>query len=108
MTTDEMLNALKIDRTSPKSLKSQLEDLLGALIEKLEEGTVLPPERMISETLQVSRVTVRSALNKYYINGMIVRHGRLGTAVAPGKQNFRLSSIPLFLEWNMKSCSSLR
>ena len=97
MTTDEMLNALKIDRTSPKSLKSQLEDLLGALIEKLEEGTVLPPERMISETLQVSRVTVRSALNKYYINGMIVRHGRLGTAVAPGKQNVPAQLNPLIL-----------
>ena len=86
MTTDEMLQVLMIDRTSPKSLKSQLEDQLEKLIENLEAGTPLPPERMISESLQISRVTVRSALNKFYVSGAIIRHGRLGTMVAPKKQ----------------------
>lgn len=97
MTTEDILRALPIDRTAPKPLKAQLEDLLEKLIARLSPGDLLPPERLISERLQISRVTVRNALNKFYVNGSIVRHGRLGTMIAPRKQEIIRQINPLIL-----------
>ena len=97
MTTKEILQSLKIDRTSPESLKSQLEKQLEALIGRLDAETVLPPERSISEFLQISRVTVRNALNKFYVNGSIIRHGRLGTTIAQKKRPNPVQLNPFIL-----------
>lgn len=110
MTTEKILSTLTIDRSSPKSLKSQLEEQLEALLVRLEPETALPPERMISETLEISRVTVRSALEKFYRNGMIVRRGRLGTMVAPRKQEFSQQINPFILgmEYEMMQPAPLR
>jgi|GEM_PF-1245236 len=83
MNKAEIIAFLDVDRSSEIPLRTQLEQKLEALLSQLEPGTMLPPERVLSEKLNISRVTIRNAMIKFYEQGKIVRHGRLGTMVAP-------------------------
>ena len=83
MNTAEILAFLEVDKASGIPLKTQLEQKLDALLSRLEPKTVLPPERLMAEKLNISRVTVRNAMQKFFEQGRIVRHGRLGTMTAP-------------------------
>lgn len=105
MTTSEILQFLQVEKNSTTPLKAQLEKRLEELLARLEPETLLPPERMLAESLQVSRVTVRNALQKFYEHGDIVRHGRLGTRVAPaGKRDILKDFNPLAFGSALESC----
>jgi GntR family transcriptional regulator len=55
------------------------------LIESLEVGSAIPSERQLSVDLQVSRLTVRAALDELVREGYLVRRQGAGTFVAAPK-----------------------
>lgn len=64
-------------------LTKQLVDQLETFIkEKLQPNDKLPSERDLSELYQVSRNTVRAALNELFLRGFIYRSTGKGTFVA--------------------------
>jgi GntR family transcriptional regulator len=71
----------------PPPLYVQIAENLLERIEsnELPPGSRLPPERELSETLGVTRATVRQALNVLYDRGLIHRRQGLGTFVASPK-----------------------
>jgi GntR family transcriptional regulator len=71
----------------PPPLYVQIAENLLERIESndLPPGSRLPPERELSETLGVTRATVRQALNVLYDRGLIHRRQGLGTFVASPK-----------------------
>ncbi|WP_051341228.1 GntR family transcriptional regulator [Pseudonocardia spinosispora] len=59
-------------------------DHLGALLDELGEGAAIPPERELAQRFEVSRVTVRQAVQELLVAGRLRRQGR-GTVVAGPK-----------------------
>lgn len=57
---------------------------LERIIDDLEEGDAVPPERALSEQFSVSRETVRQAMQDLIVEGRIERRGR-GTVVSAPK-----------------------
>ena len=111
MDTEGILDFLRIDMSSDTPLRTQLEARIDALLRKLESGTHLPPERLIAERLKISRVTVRNALQKFYEQGKITRHGRRGTMVAPMAEQDKLKDYNLMAlgaSWVSNSPYSLK
>ena len=75
---------LKIDHDSATPLHKQAEDLLRELIaqEKYRNGALLPKEVELSEKLNISRNTLRQAINKLVHEGLLQRKKGVGTKVA--------------------------
>ncbi len=75
---------MKIDHTSNKPLHAQAEDILRNLIESEEykNGKYLPKEVELSKMLNISRNTLRQAINKLVFEGLLVRKQGVGTKVA--------------------------
>lgn len=75
---------MKIDHTSNKPLHAQAEDILRNLIESEEykNGKYLPKEVELSKMLNISRNTLRQAINKLVFEGLLVRKQGIGTKVA--------------------------
>jgi len=83
--------------------------VLRALIaeEKYQSGNTLPNEVELAETLGISRTTLRMAINRLVIEGLLIRKKRAGTKVAPGvvssrsnnwlsfSQEMKLRGIPI-------------
>ncbi|MFL0266813.1 GntR family transcriptional regulator [Candidatus Clostridium radicumherbarum] len=90
---------MKIDKRSRMPLYSQLMDILIAAIEKeLKENDQIPSERDICEKYDVSRTTVRQAINELEKEGYIYKiHGK-GTFVAPKRVNQDLIKFYSFTE----------
>jgi len=70
-----------------RALYLQIIDALTARIEagELAPGDKVPSERDLSKQLQVSRMTVRHALNAMYVRGLLTRHQGRGTFIAEPK-----------------------
>lgn len=83
----EVKSRLKIDHTSKVPLHIQAEELLRELIkrEEYQKGKLLPNEVELSEQLNISRNTLRQAINKLVFEGLLVRKKRLGTRVSSNK-----------------------
>ena len=86
-----------IDRSSPIPLYHQLAEQLTA---KITDGTLQPGdpfenELALAERLQLSRPTVRRAIQELVDQGLLVRRRGLGTTVANRKvhRKFELSSL---------------
>lgn len=81
----EPKNALnmKLDPTINKPLHLQAEEILRKLIESPEykNGKLLPNEVKLSEQLNISRNTLRQAINKLVFEGLLVRKKGYGTKV---------------------------
>jgi GntR family transcriptional regulator len=80
--------ALATARRRPKY--DQLKDALLARIENAAPGTPLPPERDLCAQYQVSRTTVRQALQELELEGHVIRHQGRGTFVARRKVSLAL------------------
>ncbi|CAM3788869.1 GntR family transcriptional regulator [Mesobacillus zeae] len=89
-----------IDKSSPLPIYYQLEELIKKQIEtgELEPGDALPSEREYSETYQISRMTVRQAVNQLVQNGMLYRQQGKGTFVAERKIEKQLLGLTSFTE----------
>ncbi|MBV8464884.1 MAG: GntR family transcriptional regulator [Burkholderiales bacterium] len=81
----EALLALKPDADSSTPLylqvSSKLSSAIGAGLWKADEA--LPSERILCETLDISRVTARKALDVLFEQGLIIRRQGSGTYIAP-------------------------
>ena len=76
---------LQLDPNSSKPLHQQAEDLLRQMIQQEEyrKGTLLPNEVELSIDLNISRNTLRQAINRLVFEGLLVRKKGYGTTVAP-------------------------
>lgn len=88
-----------IDKNSRTPLYSQLMNILIDMIEnKLEEDSKIPSEREICEMYDVSRTTVRQAMDELEKEGYIYKvHGK-GTFVSPRRMNQDLIAFYSFTE----------
>ena len=75
---------MKLDHASSKPLHVQAEEILRKLIESEEykNGKFLPNEVDLSERLNISRNTLRQAINKLVFEGLLIRKKGVGTKVA--------------------------
>lgn len=75
---------MKLDPKSNKPLHVQAEEVLRGLIESEEykNGKLLPNEVLLSEQLNISRNTLRQAINKLVFEGLLIRKKGHGTKVA--------------------------
>lgn len=75
---------LQLDPKSTIPLHLQAEDLLRELIkqEEYRKGKLLPNEVELSQQLNISRNTLRQAINKLVFEGLLIRKKGYGTKVA--------------------------
>ena len=64
-----------------KKEKTKEDIIFHILSQNLSKGNKIPSERMLCEALGVSRITVRSAIDKLVGDGVLERRGRHGTRV---------------------------
>ncbi len=90
----------RLHRHSPVPVWAQIEDELAARIAsgELKVGDRVPAERDLAEQLQVSRGTVRQALDALAARGLVERGVGQGTFVAAGKVEYRLHEVAGFTE----------
>jgi GntR family transcriptional regulator len=76
---------LKLNPTSLKPLHQQAEELLREMILLPEymNGKLLPSEVELSREMNISRNTLRQAINKLVFEGLLIRKKWYGTTVAP-------------------------
>lgn len=76
---------LQLDPSSSKPLHLQAEELLRVMIQQEEyrKGKLLPNEVELSKELNISRNTLRQAINKLVYEGLLIRKKGYGTTVAP-------------------------
>lgn len=91
---------MKLDRNASTPLHSQIQNFLRDRIasSKLKSDELVPSERELAEELQVSRMTVRQALNALCEEGLLYRKPGKGTYVSPIKVNARTRNIGGFAE----------
>lgn len=77
------MDNLEIDHNSAVPLYLQAEQLLRQLITEDEyvNGKLLPNEVELSEKLEISRNTLRQAINKLVLDGLLIRKKGYGTKV---------------------------
>ena len=94
------LDELRPDPKATLPLYLQLVDRIAAAIAcgRLKEGEALPPERVLSERLRVSRTTVRRAVDELTARGLVAsRHGS-GNFVAAARLEQPLARLSSFSE----------
>ena len=89
-----------LDRNSPIPLYYQLKELIVELIENgsFRSGTPLPTEARLTEVYQISRVTVRHAMDELEHDGIIYRIAGKGTFIIRNKVKGELSRMTSFSE----------
>lgn len=89
-----------IDKKSPIPIYHQLEEQLRQQISdgSLKPEEVIPSERELSETYEISRMTVRQALNNLVGEGILFRLKGKGTYVSPKKVEQGLLGLTSFTE----------
>lgn len=85
MTSGEVLITFEPDPRDSSPIYMQLARKLAQLIRegRYKPEEALPSERLLAETLNVSRVTARSAIDQLVSQGMIVRRRGSGNYIAP-------------------------
>jgi GntR family transcriptional regulator len=89
---------MKIDHESRMPLHAQVEALLRAMVkeEKYRNGELLPPEARIAEKLAVCRNTVRAAISRLVLEGVLERKAGRGTRVVRQSVKTSLENWPSF------------
>ncbi|WP_175638261.1 GntR family transcriptional regulator [Metabacillus schmidteae] len=89
-----------IDKNSPLPLYYQLEEQIKKSIEteNLQPGDALPSERELSESYQISRMTVRQAITNLVNKGYLFREKGKGTFVSNQKFEQNLQGLTSFTE----------
>lgn len=89
-----------IDRQSPIPMYIQIEEgLKRQIIEgKFSVGAVIPSERELTELFNVSRMTIRQAVNNLVTSGWLYREKGKGTFVAALKVEQPLNKMTSFTE----------
>ncbi len=94
----------KIIRDSSQSLFSQLEEILREGIEDgiWEPGEPIPSERELSRVYEMSRMTVRKAIDRLVTAGFLYRVDGKGTFVAQPKVSYRALTLAGLREQTLK------
>ncbi|MCM3691711.1 GntR family transcriptional regulator [Neobacillus niacini] len=89
-----------INKNSPVPIYHQLEEYIKHQIENgaLVEESVIPSEREYAEMFQISRMTVRQAINNLVSEGYLKRHKGRGTFVTKKKVEQELQGMTSFTE----------
>jgi len=89
-----------IDKTSPMPLYFQIEEAIKLKIEKGEwvSGSMISSEREFAEAYEVSRMTVRQAINNLVNDGYLTRRKGKGTFVSAKKIEQKLLGLTSFTE----------
>ncbi len=89
-----------IDKSSPLPIYYQIEESIKRQIEEgeLHPHDVLPSEREYAELLEISRMTVRQAINNLVNAGYLYRQKGRGTYVAEKKLEQQLLGLTSFTE----------
>lgn len=76
---------VELDHNSSTPLHQQAEEILRKMIadEEYRNGKLLPNEIELSKRLNISRNTLRQAINKLVFEGHLIRKKGYGTCVAP-------------------------
>lgn len=76
---------MKLDRDSSIPLHQQAEEVLREMISLPEyrNGKLLPNEVELSKSMDISRNTLRQAINRLVYEGLLIRKKGYGTTVAP-------------------------
>jgi GntR family transcriptional regulator len=95
-----ILDSLDVDRNLPVPLYYQLREALLTLIKEgqLKEGDLVPTERELGEKFQVSRITVRRAIDELVREGYLVTYQGKGTFVARPKIQRHMTHMKSFSE----------
>ncbi|TVX96249.1 GntR family transcriptional regulator [Cohnella terricola] len=82
-----MLEKIKLQKESPLPLYYQLKSIIKTEIENggLIQGDLIPSERELVEVCQISRPTVRQAINELVAEGLLMREKGRGTFVSKPK-----------------------
>ncbi|MEA5076996.1 MAG: GntR family transcriptional regulator [Anaerolineaceae bacterium] len=93
----EKFSPADIDKNSPIPYHYQLTELIRKLIsqELWKQGDKLPSEREFCETFEISRITVRKALDALASEGLIQTNKGIGTFVSEQKYLEKWSSFPI-------------
>lgn len=96
---DPRLARIKLDTGIATPLYHQLAQQLGSAIEtgRWQAGEALPSERALADTLSISRITARKALEQLAQRGLIRRTHGSGTFIAP-RFNEPLTRLSSFTE----------
>ncbi|MEP9408650.1 GntR family transcriptional regulator [Peribacillus frigoritolerans] len=89
-----------IDKNSPLPIYFQIEEQIKRQIEngELKAHDVLPSEREYAEKFEISRMTVRQAINNLVNDGYLYRQKGRGTFVADKKLEQQLNGLTSFTE----------
>jgi GntR family transcriptional regulator len=89
-----------INKNSPVPIYHQLEEYIKQQLENgsLEEESVIPSEREYAERFQISRMTVRQAINNLVSEGYLNRQKGRGTFVTKKKVEQELQGMTSFTE----------
>ncbi|HET7577928.1 MAG TPA: GntR family transcriptional regulator [Bacillales bacterium] len=89
-----------VDKASPLPIYFQLEEAIKTRIEngELAPGNMIPSEREFAERHQISRMTVRQAINNLVNDGYLYRQKGRGTFVAHKKIEQKLQGLTSFSE----------
>lgn len=89
-----------INKNSPVPIYHQLEEYIKQQIENgvLAEESVIPSEREFAERFQISRMTVRQAINNLVSEGYLKRQKGRGTFVTKKKVEQELQGMTSFTE----------
>jgi len=78
------------------------------IVEDLPNGSQLPSERELSETLAVSRNIIREALSSLVAEGVVVKYAGKGTFVCDFDRDNALTNLPLTIGGGESSAQDLR
>jgi GntR family transcriptional regulator len=89
-----------INKNSPVPIYHQLEEYIKQQIESgiLQEEEAIPSEREFSERFEISRMTVRQAINNLVTDGCLYRQKGRGTFVSKKKVEQELQGLTSFTE----------
>jgi GntR family transcriptional regulator len=93
----EKFSPADIDKKSPIPYHYQLREIIRKLIsqEQLRQGDKLPSEREFCKTFEISRITVRKALDSLASEGLIQTNKGIGTFVSEQKYIEKWSGFPI-------------
>lgn len=101
----ESKGRLFLEKDGPIPLYYQLKEILKKQIEdgEIKDGEMIPSERELIEIYQISRPTVRQAINELVNSGLLIRRQGYGTFVnKPKRSQWCLESLTSFSEENEK------
>lgn len=94
------MNMISINRSSPLPLYQQLKDRIRDDIEcgLYKQNERIPTEKELEVIYNVSRTTVRMALEELVLEGLLYRRQGVGTFVAEPKLEYALGKLTSFTE----------